>query len=611
MAEPTALAARVVLSALGALAAAALLEHGAPPPAPSTAPQTEFSAERASAILADIAREPHPLDSDANERARLHIEAQLEVLGVRWERQAWEVHVRTGQAGPPALATGVNLLARLPGTLEDGPVALFVCHYDSRPGPVRGGPEVQQSGASSEPRLRELDRAAGGAPGAGDDGAAVAAFLEALRALRAAEPLLNELWFLFTDGEEYGLLGAEAFADQPGALERVAVALNFEGRGNGGPVVLFETGRDEAPWIRAYARSVPWPQASSLGPTVYERLPNDTDFSVFKRRGLPGLNFAFIAGGSAYHCPWDTPQNLDPRSLQHHGEIALGLARHLGAANLAQLNAQSGRSAYFTLPGNVLVHYPRSMEIAVALGAALAVVGAIAFGVRTGALRLRGVCLATLGFPFITLVAAGSLLGGAWAVDRAVPAAMEALGWISEHEPRGNRASSAWSAVGVVFLAATLMALAASRARRAWIETLGAGAAVAWSAAAVWASIALPGAAHVLTWPALFGAIGLHCSVRSGRMERGGSVTWLSGVLSVLPVLIVMLPVLDLLAQVGSVASSGPVLLSSLVAAPMLGLLLPPLRGAFAATPKHAVAGAGAASFAALAWGAHLAARGL
>jgi hypothetical protein len=588
---------------LAALAAMAVLDPGAPPPARETAPEIEFSAARAKALVRELASVPHPLDSAENERARERIEARLDELGVPWERQPWQVAVRVGRDRPPALAEGVNLIAKVPGRASAGPVALFVCHYDSRPGPLGG------SAPGAGERLRDFDRSKGGAPGAGDDGAAVAAFLETLRALRAGPSLKNELWFLFTDGEEYGLLGAEEFAALPGALERVAVVLNFEGRGNGGPVVLFETGRDEAPWVAAYARAVRWAQASSLGPTVYERLPNDSDFSVFKARGLPGLNFAFIAGGSAYHRPWDTPANLDPSSLQHHGEIALGLARHLGEADLGALAAERGNAAYFTLPGNVLVRYPRSWELGVALAAALATAGALAFGLRSRSLRAPGIGLAALGYPVLTAIAAALIFGIAWSVQRAVPAAAGALGWVGELEPRGNQASCTWTAVGVVLCAGTLAALLCARARRAWIETLGAGAAVVWSALALGAAIALPGAAHVATWPALFAAIGLHLALREHAAEsRWGA---LAMCLAAVPPLLALLPVLDLLAQVGSVAPIGPALMSAVVAAPLIGLLAPAARGCLARSPRFAAGCGGMAALAALAWGARLAAEGL
>jgi len=58
-------------------------------------------------------------------------------------------------------------------------------------------------------------------PGAADDGAAVAAVLETVRALRTQAPLRNDLVVLLIDGEENGLLGAQAVVrDDPLILQR-------------------------------------------------------------------------------------------------------------------------------------------------------------------------------------------------------------------------------------------------------------------------------------------------------------------------------------------------------------------------------------------------------
>jgi len=85
-----------------------------------------------------------------------------------------------------------NVAARLPGRASTKAVAL-VAHYDT----------VLH------------------APGAADAGSAVAALLETLRALRAGPPLRNDVVFVFTDAEELGMVGAEAFvaesARRPGS----------------------------------------------------------------------------------------------------------------------------------------------------------------------------------------------------------------------------------------------------------------------------------------------------------------------------------------------------------------------------------------------------------
>jgi len=63
---------------------------------------------------------------------------------------------------------------------------------------------------------------------------------------------------------------------------------------------------------------------------VYRRMPNDTDFTIFKEARLPGLNFAFIGDPQHYHAPSDDVAHLDSRCLQHVGSYALSLARHFG-----------------------------------------------------------------------------------------------------------------------------------------------------------------------------------------------------------------------------------------------------------------------------------------
>ena len=103
-------------------------------------------------------------------------------------------------------------MARVRGTASTGAV-LLAAHYDSAPE----------------------------APGAADDGAGVAAILEAVRALRHHPPLRNDLIVVFTDGEEKGLLGARLFVRDHRWVEDVALVLDFEARGNTGPSILFET----------------------------------------------------------------------------------------------------------------------------------------------------------------------------------------------------------------------------------------------------------------------------------------------------------------------------------------------------------------------------------
>nr|HQU70792.1 M28 family peptidase [Calditrichia bacterium] len=94
---------------------------------------------------------------------------------------------------------------------------------------------------------------------------------------------------------------------------------------------------------------------NSLTATVYRYLPNDTDFSPFLRAGIPGMNFSIIDNHPAYHNVLDNPANLDLGSLRQTGEAVLGVTR----AALAQMPPPHSRpTAYFTLPGGMLIRYP-------------------------------------------------------------------------------------------------------------------------------------------------------------------------------------------------------------------------------------------------------------
>ncbi|MGR9071690.1 MAG: M20/M25/M40 family metallo-hydrolase, partial [Gammaproteobacteria bacterium] len=291
------LAVLVALSALG-------LYHASPPsPLPVDAPPAFFSAARAMSHVRRIAQHPHPVGTVENAEARDYLIGELRALGLEPQVQtALGVH-----AAPEGGRVGVvrNVLVKIPGR-KAGKALLLSAHYDS----THAG------------------------PGAADNAASVAAVLETLRALKHAPPLQNDLICLFSDGEEAGLLGAEAFVSSHPWATAVGLVLNFEYRGNAGASLMFETSRGNGRLIDGFAEAVANPLGSSLMVEIYKRLPNDTDLTVFKRAGLSGMNFAAIEGHSAYHTRLDRPDALHPESLQHQGEIMLALAGHFGRTPL-------------------------------------------------------------------------------------------------------------------------------------------------------------------------------------------------------------------------------------------------------------------------------------
>ncbi|MCP4653824.1 MAG: M20/M25/M40 family metallo-hydrolase [bacterium] len=341
-------------------------------------PADQFSALRALRHVEAVAQKPHPMGSPEHAWVRRYLVGELEALGFSPEIQ--ETTTVRQRRGRPVVASLINVMVRLEGR-EDGKAVLLLSHYDGVPGSF----------------------------GAADDGAAVAAMLEALRILKVGSQLRNDVIFLFTDGEEVGLLGAQAFAEQHPWADEVGVVVNFEARGTGGPVLMFETSPGNGRLIREFRRGVAHPVASSYGYEVYKRMPNDTDFTIFRQRGLPGLNFAFIHGGTAYHTAQDSLERLDLRSVQHHGECALGLARRLGDADLDG-DWTSGRNAvYFNLLGPVFLSYPGALVLPLAVLLLLGTIALLVLGFRRRRWTAGGL-LAGVGVNLLGALVLGILL---------------------------------------------------------------------------------------------------------------------------------------------------------------------------------------------------------
>jgi len=366
-----------------------------------------FSTQRALGYLPFVAQEPRPVGSEHHDRVRGWLLAEVGDTGVTPAVQAFD---QDGTAY-------ANIITRLPGS-GDGGTVLLVCHYDSRPE----------------------------TPGAADDGVSVVALLQVLRKLTREDALRNDLIFLFTDGEEHGLVGARFFAANHPWIEDVDCVLNFDNIGDDGPLVLFQTGPGSGGLIRRFAMAAPHPVASSLAPAIYEQLPNDTDFTVFLERGLPGLNFAIVGGGSVYHQPSDTSANLDHGTIQLVGDTALALARDIGNADLEALDVDD--VTYFDVLGHRVVHYSRGVALLI-LAAAFVLLGGAKLRAKISH-ELRIVDLfAGLGI-YTGFVALTALLGyGLW---WAIGAGVEAF-----HSPTttgSNLASSTWTLGGLAVWAA-------------------------------------------------------------------------------------------------------------------------------------------------------------
>ncbi|MBN8552236.1 MAG: M28 family peptidase [Caulobacterales bacterium] len=339
------------LAALGLALIVALLTIRPPAPVSDDAPPTDFSAERAMVDVRQIGHVVHPTGSPENEQVRQTLQRRMQQLGLQVSTQTADgVYSRS----PGSVSGGriTNLVGRLPGDDPTAPAVVLMSHYDS----------------------------AVGSPGAADDAAGVAASLEAVRVLLSeAAPRRRDLIVLITDGEEQGLLGAEAFFREHPLRSRVGVVINLETRGAAGRAFMFETGRNNGGMIDLYARSVSEPSSTSLAAFLYSILPNDTDFSHPRDQGLPGFNIAFIGEPFFYHSANATPNNLNQGSLQHLGSQALDLTRALLSAET--LPPARTNAVFSDIFGLFTLAYPAWVGWII-----LGVIGAILLGllVRSG-----------------------------------------------------------------------------------------------------------------------------------------------------------------------------------------------------------------------------------
>jgi hypothetical protein len=293
-------------------------------------PASQFSAIRAKQTLSFVlGREqaPHPVDSPADDAVRSRIISVLTGLGYH---PAVQDTTSCRKVRVQVCARIRNITAVREGTPGGEPI-LLVAHYDS----VAAG------------------------PGASDDGAGVAVLLEVARLLGNRPAGLHPVVLLFTEGEEEGLLGAEAFVDSSTMAGHIAWMINLEARGTSGKIAMFQTGDDSGRLVDSYASLARSPLTSSLLNVVYKVMPNDTDFSVFKDRGVQGLNFAFGEHYAYYHTPRDNLSALSPATLQHEGESVYALLQHLVNADLPPSRPGDGR-VYTDIFGKGIVSWPRS-----------------------------------------------------------------------------------------------------------------------------------------------------------------------------------------------------------------------------------------------------------
>jgi hypothetical protein len=504
MTAPTraaALRALLVIAALAVAAAFGLAWTHPPAPTPASAPGAEFSSARALAHVAAVAAHPHPMGSAEHARARQYIVDQLRAAGL--EPEVHEAVVTDGRRGPARFATARNVVARRKGTRGEGKAVLLVAHYDSR----------------------------STTPGAADDTVGVAVLLETARALEAGPPLASDVMFLFTDGEEVGLLGARAFVGGDPWAEDVGLVLNFEARGDRGAALMFQTSIGNGGLVRELSAAVPHVSASSLLADVYRRMPNDTDLSVWLAHSPApaALNFANVGGFERYHAATDTVENLSEGLVAQQGAYALGLARAFGAQPLPP--PAEPDAAFFGV-GPFFVHYPGALTLPLAGAAAILAALLLWAGRRERVIGAAGAAVAAV--AALAAVLAGAVL--AWLALGAARAARGAV--LSHTEASPGMKIFFFAAFAAIGAAAALGVHAALLRRRTAAEVL-AGGALVWTILSILAAIYLPGGAFLFTWPAIGALLAGLALVRRGLTESDAPAAAALAVIGAAPAVVI------------------------------------------------------------------------
>ena len=505
----------------------------------------DFDHRGAAATLDLIAREPHSMGTPAEARVREALVGRLRALGLEPE-----VQEAVGLNGHGCVAAPLhNLVVRVdpPGWPPPGPkqreAILLVSHYDSRTAAV----------------------------GAADDGSGTAALVEAMRALKAGPALAHPVIFLCTDGEEDGLLGAEAFVSQHRWAPEVGLVLNFESRGSEGPALLFETSEDSGRLVRAFAAVAPRPTGTSLAGAVYRRMPNDTDLSVFLEAGYPGLNFAFNRGWTHYHTLLDDRARIDRRSVAHQGRTALALVRRLAAQ--PGFPAAAPDPVYFNLlPGVFAVYavgFAHLLAAYLVLAALLCAIGYLRSPAGSGAALGRALVAGMVG------VAGGALIAASLAAS--------ADAWHHTVLGVGDSLRSAWyfAAMGAGGFGAVTAALVlfGPRGEAAAPATAVAALAIWTWLAALSAWVFVPGS-YLFAWPPLLALVSVQRAARSAPPPAAWYDVVLRGVVPA-PAAALLVSTIVLFfeslgnGRTGALATGGLSGLTTLLAVPLLELSEP------------------------------------
>lgn len=348
---------------------------------------TKFSINSALYHLKNISQKPHAVGTDEHKHVQQYLFNELKKIGLTPSIQKATVFNKSWKAG-----TSVeNIVAKIEGTANTEKSLLVLSHYDSNPH---------------------------SAIGAADAGSGVVTILEGIRAFLASnKPSKNDIIVVFSDAEELGLLGAQAFAQQHEFAKGIGVILNFEARGSGGPsYMLMETNGKNSKLLSEFLNAKPnFPLANSLMYSIYKMLPNDTDLTVFREEcDINGFNVAFIGDHFDYHTVQDNYARLDRSSLAHQADYFTTLVPYFANSDISNLHSDTDW-VYANFPLIKIINYPFAWVLPLLIIASLLFITLLIMGIRNQKINIKDSFKGIIPF-LLSILLCTSISYGLWQI---------------------------------------------------------------------------------------------------------------------------------------------------------------------------------------------------
>lgn len=234
-------------------------------------------------ILSADDMEGRLVGSPGGEKARGYILGRMREIGLAPVEQAFVFKRKDG-----AEVRGVNLIARIEGSMPGGKVLVITAHYDHL--------GIQGSQIYN---------------GADDNASGVAGLLAVAESFKGAPPKHTVL-IVALDAEEGGLRGARVFLEAPPVpAGDIALNINFDMLAKNARGELYAAGGSPNPWVKARLEAlVPTaPVTLKLGHDTgpddsFDNWTYQSDHGVFARAGIPWVYFG-VEDHPEYHKPTD------------------------------------------------------------------------------------------------------------------------------------------------------------------------------------------------------------------------------------------------------------------------------------------------------------------